>query len=215
VRISTSAVIGAVAAVVATAGDLLLLWVANGRRPESLLTAAPEWVLWLGGVLGAVAIPFYAFGYRAMARSLASSEARAARVVVAAGVSVAVLGAALHALTTVHLASEMRRGVPGRDPLLDVASSAPLVVCWAVGGLLGAVASATFAWTVARGRSHVPSSLAWVNPFLVSLVLGAVGLPVGVLRAFLTPAAPNVAHAICFFVCGMATRRVVSAASGR
>jgi hypothetical protein len=214
VRAPTSALAGALAAVVATAGDLLLLWVANSRRPGSLLAAAPPSILWLGGALGVIAIPFYAFGYRAMAQSFSPTEARAARVVLVTGVSLALLGAVLHGLTTLHLASEMRAEVPGRDPLLDVAGSAPLLVLWGIGGLLGAIASAVFARTVGRGRSRLPPRLGWVNPFALSLVLGAIGLPVAALRDYLTPAAPNVAHAISFFVCAMAVRRVARDDSG-
>ena len=48
------AAIGALAAVAASAGDLLMLWVANARRPELGLAAPPDTVLWLGAALGVV-----------------------------------------------------------------------------------------------------------------------------------------------------------------
>jgi hypothetical protein len=211
----SSALLAAFAALVATAGDLLMLQVVNSRRPELFLPAAPPSFLWLGGILGVVAIPFYALGFRAAARSFAATEKGAARVVVVAGSLTALLGAVIHGLTATRLAAEVNAGLPGRDPLLTVASWGPLLLgLWAIGGFLGTCASVAFARAVGRGRSRFPPALAWANPALLTLVIGLAGLPVAVLRAFLTPAAPNVAHMLFFAACGVAGRRQIRSAEG-
>jgi hypothetical protein len=204
--------VGACAALVATASDLLLLYVVNSRRPELHLPAVPSLTLWLGGALGVVAIPFYACGYQGAARALAPRAPGAARIVRVAGVSVAVLGSLIHALTTTHLAADVEAGLPGRDPLEAIASWGPLLRgLWAIGSVLGVCASAAFAWAVGRGDTRLPSALAWANPVLLMLLLALIALPIPILRAFLTPAAPNLAHALFFAACAAAlmSRRTV------
>jgi hypothetical protein len=62
------------AALVASAGDLLLLYVANAQRAEAGLPEAGEAPLWIGGALGVVAIPFYALGYLAASRVVSPSS---------------------------------------------------------------------------------------------------------------------------------------------
>ena len=52
--------LAAIAAVLASLGDLLLLYFANAQRPELGLPAIGSVWLLGGGVLGALAIPFYA-----------------------------------------------------------------------------------------------------------------------------------------------------------
>jgi hypothetical protein len=197
---------------VATAGDLLMLYVVNSRRPELFLPTAPPSFLWLGGALGVVAIPFYALGYHAASRSFAATEKGAARVVLVTGMLTALLGAVIHGLTAAGLASEVEAGLPGRDPLRAVASGGPLLLTlWAIGSVLGTCASVAFARTVGRGRSRLLPAVAWANPIVLMLVIGLAGLPVAVLRAFLTPAAPNVAHVLFFAACGVGLRQAESA----
>jgi len=168
-------------------------------------------VLWLGGALGVLAIPLYALGYCAAARMLLDKgetpgAAGAARIVGIAGSVAAIVGAMIHGLTTAYLASEVTAGAPGRDPLAAITQGSPLLVAsWAVAVALVSCASVAFAWCVGRGGSRLPKRLAWTNPALVTVLLMLIGLPVPLLRAFLTPAAPNLAHAV--FFAALARRR--------
>src|SRR5262249_3103767 len=125
---STLATIGAWGALVATASDLILLYVVNSRRPELYLPTLPPSALWLGGTLGVLAIPFYAVGYQAAGRALAPLQPGAARFVRVAGVLLALLGALIHGLTTVRLAADVEAGVPMLDPVAVVVSWGPLFV---------------------------------------------------------------------------------------
>jgi hypothetical protein len=197
--------LAAVGALLATASDLCLLSVVNSRRPDLLLPAASPIVLWLGGAVGVLTIPLYALGYEAAARAFAPSEIRAARVVRYSGWLMALLGAVIHALTTMRVAADIAAGVPGRDPIAAVAAWGPLLpILWAIASVPATAASVAFAWAVGRGRSRFPPALAWANPSLLTLLLGLAGLPIPILRAFLTPAAPNLAHALFFAACAVA-----------
>jgi hypothetical protein len=62
-----------VAAIAATAGDLLLLAASNAGRPGfEWLPAPSEPALWIGTYLGVLAIPCYGLGYREVARRLSA-----------------------------------------------------------------------------------------------------------------------------------------------
>jgi hypothetical protein len=195
------------AALVASAGDLLLLYVANAQRAEAGLPEAGEAPLWIGGALGVVAIPFYALGYLAASRVVAGVSARASRALLAAGAAVALLGSVIHGLTAVHISAEVAAAAPVRDPLALLVGSDPLLlVLWCLAALAVAGASALFAWSVARGGTLAPRGAALANPALVTIALAALGMPSVLLRAFLTPAAPNLAHFVFFFVCSRVLR---------
>jgi hypothetical protein len=59
---------------------------------------------------------------------------------------------------------------------------------------------------VIRSRSPLDRRLAILNPALLTLALGAVGVTVESLRSFLTPAAPNLAHIVFFSVVARGSR---------
>ena len=195
-RLAAIAVLGAVAA---SAGDLLMLWVGNARRPELGLPLPGDSVLWLGAALGVIGIPLYALGYRAAALRLLPTHPRSARCVTACGALVAVFGAGIHALTARLIAEAIRSGAPGAAPLDAVAAAGPLLVAlWAAAGLATLVASIAFVWGV---RQRLPLALA--NPALGTLALGLAAQPDETLRSFLAPAAPNLAHVLFFLVCSL------------
>jgi len=198
--------VGATAAAgIATAADLLLLWVTNARRPELGLTAPPAAALVAGSVLGVLAIPLYGLGYWQVATGLPSG--RAARTVVLLGAATGVIGAALHGLTGVVLRDELRAGAAAADPLAVIARHGRLLVpLWGLGIGCAVAAAALYAHLVLAGESAWPRWMAAVNPVVLSCVLGALAAPSGVLRAFLLPAAPNLANAI-FFGLTVAVRR--------
>jgi hypothetical protein len=91
-------------------------------------------------------------------------------------------------------------------------SSGPLLpTLWALAALLVLVASALFLWFVGRGTTVAPRRAAFANPALATIALAAAGLPSVLLRSFLVPAAPNIAHLIFFVVCS----RVLRSSSAR
>src|SRR5262245_42763332 len=94
------------AAMVASTGDLLLLWVAAATEPAVGLPSPPSWALVAGHLAGVLAIPFYGLGWVALARPLAASQPRAAGAVRAAGLYASALGAAIHGTTAAALTAE-------------------------------------------------------------------------------------------------------------
>ena len=79
-----------------------------------------------------------------------------------------------------------------------------LAVLWGVAGIGALVASVLFAWFVGRGETMLHPAIALANPALVTLGFALLGMPVVWLRAFLVPAAPNLAHLVFFAVCAWA-----------
>ena len=197
-----SALIAALAALAATLGDLLMLYVSNSRRPEFLLPEAPADSLWLGAALGVLGIPLYALGYRAASRMLGPVSRRAARAVFLLGSLGALIGAVIHGLTALQIQSDLEAGAAAQDPLASVGSWGPtLPALWALAAILVFSASAIFGWRVGRGGGPAPRLLGLANPALVTVALVGVGMTTPLLRAFLAPAAPNVAHVVFFAAC--------------
>jgi hypothetical protein len=199
--------VAALAALVASLGDLLLLYVANSQRPELGLPQVGRAWLWLGASLGVVALPIYAIGYRCASRLVAAASERAARTLFVSGTAGALIGAAIHGLTAAYIDRDLDAAAAGRDPLTSMLDWGPaLLSLWALAGLLVLAASALFAWFVGGGRTRAPRCAALANPALLTIALSTAGLPFVLLRAFLTPAAPNLAHLIFFVVCARISR---------
>lgn len=194
--------LAACAALIATAGDLLMLFVANAQREELGLPQPGAGWLELGGVLGVAAIPLYALGYRSASRPVAAASLAGARVVFLAGAAGAGVGALIHGLTALHIGGELAAAVPGRDPLTSVSEWGPaLLALWGLAALLVLTACVPFVWFVGRGVTPAPPLAALANPALLTVALAAAGHPSLLPHAFLTPAAPNLAHLIFFVVC--------------
>jgi hypothetical protein len=198
--------VATIAAVVATVGDLLMLYVANAGRPELGLAAMPAPVLWIGGMLGVVAIPIYVLGYRAAATLAAPRFARHARVVAVAGAAGSVLGAVIHGCTAFFIREGLASGAPAEDPLAAVAGSPLLLTLWGAATLLVISASVAFAIALRRGVPSAPRGLAWANPAVVTIALSLAGSVTPMSRAFLVPAAPNLAHVVFFAACARAMK---------
>lgn len=195
--------VATVAAALATAGDLLMLWVANSARPALGLAAPPVGTLAIGGALGVLSIPLYAIGYRAVADLLAPASRGAGRILLACGIGAAGLGAAIHGLTAWTIWTG--GGTAGASPAAAMADSRLLVTTWGVAALLVSIASAAL---VASGRRvRALRRLAWWNPAGLTLVLAMAGLPTEAGRSFLLPAAPNLAHLAFFLAAGGAPGR--------
>jgi hypothetical protein len=198
----------ALAALIASLSDLCLLYAANAPRPELALPQIESAWLILGGAVGALAIPLYGLGYWAASRVVATTSPAAARVVTAGGAGAGLIGGLIHGLTASHIHGGGSEAVAGADPLTSILTAGPLLpALWGVATLLVVVASVSFAWWVGRGRTPAPTGLALANPALVTIVIAVVGLPSVLLAAFLTPAAPNIAHLVFFLACAHATGR--------
>jgi hypothetical protein len=196
------------AAVVASAGDLLLLWVAATTRPALGLGSAPTWALGAGHLAGVLAIPLYGLGWAAVARPLAAARPRDAAIVRGAGMYGAALGAAIHGITGAVLAAE--RGIAGWviEPLAVVLRWGTLLVpLWALATLL--VLAASWRWTRAawHDAAGVPRWTAWTNPALGTIALGTAGAVTPIGQALLVPAAPNLAHAVFFATIALTLRQ--------
>ena len=189
--------IGVLAAVAATVGDLLLLATSNAARPGFEWLPTPSAGLLLTGTyLGVLAIPCYALGYRDVA---ARFEPPHRRWIAGLGAVGAVLGGTTHGLTGLVIHVEQTGGMGAVDPITVVARyGAFLLPLWSGIGLVTVVGSVVFAIGVLTGRSSLPRWVAFANPAQVVVafvVLGSMS-PTG--RAFLVPAAPNVAHVVFF-----------------
>jgi hypothetical protein len=200
--------IGVVAALVATAGDLLLLATSNAPRPGfEWLPAASDALLLVGTYLGVLAIPFYGLGYRDVA---ACCDARMRRALVALGTAGGVLGGTTHGLTGLVIHVERTGGMAAVDPVTLVGRyGAFLVPLWMAIAALSVVGSGIFFVTVLVGRSTLPRWTAFANPVGLTLALVALGRGWATGEAFLVPAAPNVAH-VLFFGLVAAVRRPVA-----
>lgn len=190
----------AIAALAASTGDFLLLYVGNAQRSEVGLPEVGRSWLWIGGVIGVVTIPFYALGYRSASRLVAPASPRAAQALFAMGAAAAFLGAIIHALTAAYIGAQLDLGASAHEPLTSLASYPLLLTLWCIAALLVVTASALFLWFVARGMTEAPRVAALFNPAFVTLAIAVAGLPLVLLRAFLVPAAPNLAHLVFFTV---------------
>lgn len=191
-------VIAAIAGLVATSSDGLLLYVVNAQRPELGLVAPPPWALPAATVLGVLAIPFYALGYRGLAGAVAARAPARARVLQGTGTAAAMLGAIIHGVTGRLIEQDLASPGPARPPFEAMMAwgGSPLPALWAVATLLVVVASIAMARD--GGEHGLPLTARVFNPAALTLVLGLLGLGSELGRSFLTPAAPNVAHALCF-----------------
>jgi len=190
--------LAAVAAVIATVGDLAMLYVANAGRPELGLHAAPAALLGVGALLGMVGIPIYAYGYRAVGTRIACHFPRAGRVIAAAGTVGSVLGALIHGCTALFIRQVVAAGGPTRDPISSLGVSPLLLVLWALATVFIVVASGGCLVAVRRGVPPLPRGLAWWNPAVFTALLALAGTATPPLRSFLVPAAPNLAHVLFF-----------------
>jgi hypothetical protein len=196
----TAGLVATLAALAATAGDGLLLWVANAARPDLAGLPPPPGGALLGGLyLGALAIPLYAAGYWQVGAALAPAGAGRARAVFLLGAYGAALGGAIHAVTGLVLHVERAGGVAAAEPLEVVARwGAFLLPPWGLAAVLLTVAWALCARAVLGGRTLYPRWTAAANPLLLLGVLAALSAGSTWLRAFLLPAAPNVVHVLFF-----------------
>ncbi len=188
-----------VAALLATCGDLLLLWVTNAARPDLALAAPPRGALIIGTYLGVLAIPLFGVGYWHAAAGLAPGSPRAARLVFFLGAYGGAVGGVVHGLTGLIIHVERHAGTPVADPFTVLTPYRPyLLPLWGLLAVFLIAGSALYTAVIVRRPTVYPRWMALLNPVLIIVALSALGSISHGLRPFLIPAAPNVAHLIFF-----------------
>jgi hypothetical protein len=194
-------IVACVAAVAASCGDLLMLYVGNSQRPELGLAPAPTVVLWIGAVLGVIGLPLYGTGYWAIARTFAQRRVRGAWLIAASGVGGAIVGAVIHGMTALEIDSALASASAARPPLEAVAGGdRALLYLWLTCGALLLVASLGFAACQVRAATGSARWLAVANPVVLTVLLVGLSMPSELSRSFVAPAAPNLAHVLFFLM---------------
>lgn len=189
----TAGICATAAAALASAGDLLLLYVGTGGDPGPggrLLVA--------GHYLGALLIPLYGLGYWHVGSVLASASDVGARWLVGLGAYAGAVGGVVHGVTAlmIDVAPAARRA---GDPMAVLAPQAAyLLPLWLVLLVLGLVVSALHWKLVRTGHTAYPRWFALVQPASLVVLLCVIGLSAATLSTFLVPAAPNLAHVVYF-----------------
>lgn len=199
-------IVATIAAVLASAGDLLLLGVASGATP-AVAVGEPlaEPALIVGYYLGVLTIPMYALGYWHVGRQLPSPYGRA---VVALGTCGAVVGATIHGVTGAALHARSVAGlaavrVGGSAHLSLMPFAAYLVPVWTIVAVALLAGSILFAVPVLRGESVYPRGMALANPAVLIVVIGACASASTWSRTLIAPASPNLAHVLFFALATM------------
>ena len=203
-----TALIAFLAAMAATLGDFLLLFVGKSLSPEFLLPTVPEAFLWVGAILGVVGIPLYGLGYHAASRIVETYSKGASRAVFMFGGLGALIGAIIHACTAFRIHSRLEAdAAAAQGPFSSGVGWDPtILVLWMLAGTLIILASVFFGWFVARRGDSSLHVLALANPALVTVALVGAGMSTPLFRSFLVPAAPNIAHVVFFGACVWAHR---------
>jgi hypothetical protein len=218
--------LAAVAALAASAGDVLLLWYASGGRPDlPMLPPIGGGALVAGHYLGVLAIPLYAFGYWGVAQAIRprrlpeggpsrsdpqtsgadrAARERAAQQVFLAGAFGAAYGAAVHGITAI--AEHAGRGAAG--PATPASILGPyfafLGPLWIALAALALVGSVVYTRAVASGATLLPRRMALASPVALCALAALLAAPTPLGRALLVPAAPNVAHLWFFALAALA-----------
>lgn len=191
-----------VAAIIASAGDFLLLYVANSPKYGFGLTAeqADRWLL-IGHYCGVLAIPLYSLGYWHVSRGLAAAGKRISHSVFALGVYTSAVGSAIHGLTAFGLHASPFSEAQSPNPLetLTPPGLVPyLLPLWALVGLAMLAGSALYAFAVFTRPTDYPKWGALLNPALLLFVGSGLALLSPLLTDFLLVWMPNLAHILFF-----------------
>jgi hypothetical protein len=191
-----------VAAIIASAGDFCLIYVANAPKYGFGLTGeqANRWLL-IGHYFGVLAIPLYSLGYWHVSRGLAAAGHGISRSVFALGVYTSAVGSAIHGLTAFGLYA---------SPLTEAQSSSPLdaltppelvpylLPLWALVALAMLAGSALYAFAVFARHTDYPRWGALLNPAFLVVAGNAIALLSPLLADFLVVWMPNLAHILFF-----------------
>lgn len=192
-------VLATLASFSATVGDFLMLYVVNAGGEVFHLPPPGTAVLTVGYFLGVFTIPLYGVGFWAVARILATGTPFAGRVVLVSGVIMGVFGGIIHGVTGISIEAQVRAGGIMKEPIEAIFDYGVfLLPLWGVASILSCTGSVGFAAGVASGKSILPRFISIFNPVVLTACVGLAGSATPMLRAFLIPASPNVAHVIFF-----------------
>lgn len=191
--------IAATAALLASAADLMML---GTLGPSSLRSGvSPELLLAVSGVLGTVAIPFYALGYAAIARSIDAPYLGLRRVVTASGIAVGVAGGTIHGATAILMYRARVAGAAWEDPVGDALGSGILLpALWVLAVAASLWAAAAIVYAALAGSCGLARVAVTLNPPLVTLLAVVAAAAIGSHAMRLAIASPNLAHALFFSV---------------
>ena len=196
-------IIAVVAAIIASAGDFFLIYVANAPKYGFGLTGeqANRWLL-IGHYCGVLAIPLYSIGYWHVSRGLAAAGQGIARSVFAIGVYTSAVGSAIHGLTAFGLhTSPLAEAQPSPHPLevLTPPELVPyLLPLWAFVGLAMLAGSALYSFALFTRPTAYPKWGALLNPALLVVAGSSLALLSPLLTDFLVVWMPNLAHILFF-----------------
>jgi len=183
--------IATLAAVAASCGDLLLLWVAAGGERGWLI---------IGNYLGVLFIPLYALGYRVV------SELLNVRAIFWIGAYASAIGAAIHGVTAVTILSAASTNASA-GPFASLVPILPyLIPLWVLVAALSIVGSLLQVRAV-RADARLPRWFAWVNPLALTVAIAGIGAAFDSLAQYVVPAAPNLAHVFYFAAVAEGRRR--------
>ena len=191
-----------VAAIIASAGDFFLIYVANAPKYGFGPTGeqANQWLL-TGHYCGVLAIPLYSLGYWHVSKGLAAAGKGISRSVFALGVYAAAVGSAIHGLTAFGLHASPLAEAQSPNPLetLTPPGLVPyLLPLWALVGLAMLAGSALYAFSVFTRDTDYPKWGALLNPVFLVLAGNALALLSPLLTDYLLVWMPNLAHILFF-----------------
>jgi len=109
-NINRNLALACISTITATCGDLLMLLVGNSLRTGMPLQQPSMVILTIGGLLGCLSIPLYAFGYAVIARVLRPTARITAAIVSFGGIGLAIVGALIHGVTWMTIRSSVITG---------------------------------------------------------------------------------------------------------
>ena len=191
-----------VAAILASAGDFFLIYVANGPKYGFGLTAEQaNRLLLIGHYCGVLTIPLYSVGYWQISRGLAAAGKGISRSLFAIGVYTAAVGAAIHGVTAFGLHTAPLAETQSVNPLqiLTPPALVPYVMpLWGLVGVAILAGSALFAFAVFTRDTAYPRWGGLLNPVLLMVVGNGLALLSPLLTDFLVVWMPNLAHVLFF-----------------
>ena len=191
-----------VAAILASAGDFFLIYVANGPKYGIGLTGEQaNRMLLAGHYCGVLTIPLYSLGYWQISRGLAAAGKGISRSVFAIGAYASAVGSAIHGLTAFGLATSPLAEAQSVIPLevLTPPALAPYVMpLWGLVGVAILAGSALFAFAVFTRDTAYPRWGGLLNPVLLMVVGNGLALLSPLLTDFLVVWMPNLAHILFF-----------------
>lgn len=189
------------AAITASVGDFLLLFVGNSLHAGTRLESSKV-LLAMGGLLGCVAMPCYAFGYAALARVIRQRARITAAIMLCSAIAFGVVCSLTHGVTWMVIRSSMstvRAGSSSFSPMESVVrQGGPQLQLWIIGVVVGLVLAIAIVRSGFLRTSAIPRWLAVLNPLTLTILIGFLSAFSRIGLLYILPMAPNVAHIVFF-----------------